>query len=243
MAPPHDITAKDLNYGHLWNWGDVSAPFCSTISFFYNVPYTKSCLIPKIRMILLIEIDSICVISAVRIAFLWNINENDLTWSNEPSGLWTFLEPALSIINTCLPVLQPVANKMSRILGVKQNTTSSNSWNESFGGGKSNAMRHGTDGGRNFERLDDLADPSIESTGNYSVITGPASKEIPDPYDLGEPESISDRAASSTGIKVKKDWEVKTATGTPSKSLFGNVPKDWEHEPGAGMPVPLPHGL
>ena len=176
-------------------------------------------------------------------AFLWNINENDITWSNEPPGLWTFIEPALSIINTCLPVLQPVLDKIIRSLGVKRNSPSTKSWNESSGGGKSSAMRHGAGEGRNFKRLDDQAYPLTKHTGNYSVITSPVTKEIPDPYELDEPESIYHQDARSTGIRVKKDWEVKTTTGEPSKSLFGNVSKDWGNDPSAGVPLPLPHGL
>ena len=104
-------------------------------------------------------------------------------------------------------------------------------------------MRHGTGEGRNFKKLDEQAYPLSKHTGNYSVITGPVSKEITDPYDLEEPESIYHQDTCATGIKVRKEWEVEKTASVPSKSLFGNVSQDWESDPNAGMPLPLPHGL
>lgn len=141
---------------------------------------------PRTRLVSLIIHHSICIISIIRLVALYRINNSDLTWSNEPPGLWTFLEPALSIINTCLPVTQPVAGKALKFFGVKGSSSTNRSWNTSSAVKQPSAM-HGNSDARNFTRLDDHAYPLTEGIGTYNHISGPGSKEIADSCDLEEP--------------------------------------------------------
>ena len=101
-------------------------------------------------------------------------------------------------------------------------------------------IRHGNPNNaeaRDFKRLaDDHMYPLTEGTGTYNHISGPGSKET----ELEEPESVYDGDMAPRGINVQKNWEVKTSGGP---SLFGNVPNNWQNDPGAGVPLPLPHGL
>lgn len=160
----------------------------------------------------------ICIVSIVRLVALRQINNSDLTWSNELPSLWTFLEPALSIINTCLPVTQPVANKASEFLGIK---------GASSVAAQPSAM-HGNNVTRNFTRLDDPPYYRTEGTGTYNNSS----------Y-----ESAYGWELSGSGINVNEDLEIDTIASAPRPSVFGNVPKDLENDTSAGVPLPLPHGL
>lgn len=197
---------------------------------------------PQKQTMSLTSYHSICIVSIVRLVALYQINNSDLTWSNEPPALWTFIEPALSIINACLPVTQPVADKAFKFFGVKGSCSTNRSWNESLAAKQPSALRYGNCEARNFTRLDDYIYPLTEGTGTYNHITGPG-KETAHSYELEEPESAYGRDSAALGINVRKDWEVNTSVSRPRPSVFGNVSKDWENDPSAGVPLPLPHGL
>jgi hypothetical protein len=53
---------------------------------------------------------SICVISALRVVYIANMDLNDFTYAAADLVLWSFLEPSLGIINASLPVLKPVGS-------------------------------------------------------------------------------------------------------------------------------------
>jgi hypothetical protein len=239
VASLDDFDTKNFDYGSIWNRRHVRPAFFSppTIPLLFPRALT-----PRTRLVSLTIHHIICIVSIVCLVALYQINNSDLTWSNEPPGLWTFLEPALSIINTCLPVTQPVADKALKFFGVKGSSSTNRSWNTSSAAKQPSAM-HGNGDARNFTRLDDHTYPLTEGIGTYNHISGPGSKEIADSYDLKEPESAYGRDSSASEINVRKDWEVKTSASVPRPSLFGNVSKEWENDPSAGVPLPLPHGL
>jgi hypothetical protein len=58
----------------------------------------------------------ICIISLLRVIYVHNLNLADFWYSSAGLANWSVLEPTLGIVNACLPVLRPVAQK---ILGSK----------------------------------------------------------------------------------------------------------------------------
>ncbi|KAF2490215.1 hypothetical protein BU16DRAFT_470007, partial [Lophium mytilinum] len=50
----------------------------------------------------------ICVISTFRIVCIARIDLQDFTHGAADLGVWSFLEPALGVVNACLPVLRPI---------------------------------------------------------------------------------------------------------------------------------------
>ena len=57
-------------------------------------------------------VDRICVLSAVRVSAIANLDYEDFSYSVVADGVYSVLEPCLGVINASLPVLQPVADKI-----------------------------------------------------------------------------------------------------------------------------------
>lgn len=55
----------------------------------------------------------ICVLSAVRIKSIVDLDLLDFSYSVVPDGVYSVLEPCLGVINASLPVLQPVTEKLA----------------------------------------------------------------------------------------------------------------------------------
>lgn len=56
----------------------------------------------------------ICIVSAVRIDSIYHLDYMDFSYSVVADGIYSVLEPCLGVINASLPVLQPIASKISR---------------------------------------------------------------------------------------------------------------------------------
>lgn len=55
---------------------------------------------------------SIWVISLQRILWLRSWDQTDLAYTVELGAIWTTLEPALGVVNACLPTIRPVLRKV-----------------------------------------------------------------------------------------------------------------------------------
>ena len=53
-------------------------------------------------------VNSVCVISGLRLKGIYSLDLANATGSVGDLGFWTALEPLLGIINACLPLLQPI---------------------------------------------------------------------------------------------------------------------------------------
>ena len=54
----------------------------------------------------------ICVVSLLRVLFINNLDLVDFSYSSNGLGRWSFLEPSLGVVNTCLPVMRPALLKI-----------------------------------------------------------------------------------------------------------------------------------
>lgn len=54
----------------------------------------------------------ICVISLVRVIYVRTLDLTDFMYSSANLFSWSMLEPTLGIVNACLPVMQPVFQKL-----------------------------------------------------------------------------------------------------------------------------------
>ena len=64
-------------------------------------------------MLILDILSSICAISLVRVLCINNLDYMDYSYSSDALGRWSFLEPSLGVVNTCLPVSRPAFQKIS----------------------------------------------------------------------------------------------------------------------------------
>lgn len=55
----------------------------------------------------------ICILSAVRIHAIATLDYLDFSYSVVPDGVYSVLEPYLGVINACLPLLQPIVNRIA----------------------------------------------------------------------------------------------------------------------------------
>lgn len=102
------------------------------------------------------------MLSAVRIHAIATLDYLDFSYSVVPDGVYSVLEPCLGVINASLPVLQPIAEKMShsRIFSLLRGSSLFSSYNRR---GKQNNSDW-SDPPRNdlapgpFRRLDDRRD-------------------------------------------------------------------------------------
>lgn len=107
------------------------------------------------------------------------LDYEDLSYSVELDGIWTFLEPALGIINACLPVLQPVLSRFLNFSILK--------WAKNVSTGKtalrqrpspSSPLEEKANDSRKFKRLDEHLYPLTNmSTTQMQVTTGRGSDE------------------------------------------------------------------
>jgi hypothetical protein len=55
---------------------------------------------------------SICVVSLLRVIWLWNWNLADLTFTVTPGAIYSVLEPTLGVVNACLPTIRPALTEL-----------------------------------------------------------------------------------------------------------------------------------
>jgi len=66
----------------------------------------------------------VCISAAIRLPFIYKLNEVDLTWSCEDIGIWIVVESNLGIVCACIPILGPclkghsASSTILRIFGI-----------------------------------------------------------------------------------------------------------------------------
>ncbi|CAG8974184.1 hypothetical protein HYALB_00007347, partial [Hymenoscyphus albidus] len=56
----------------------------------------------------------VCIVTLLRVVWLQNWDLSDLTYTLKPGAIYSILEPALGVLNACLPVIAPVLKKLFR---------------------------------------------------------------------------------------------------------------------------------
>ncbi|KAJ6024063.1 hypothetical protein N7540_004860 [Penicillium herquei] len=101
-----------------------------------------------------------CVISLLRVVWLWTWNLADLTYTVTPGAIYSVLEPTLGVVNACLPTIKPAINRIFGA-GVFHSTKRSSRSGGNHSPGQSNTSRKlnrkvkGNNITRDFEKLDD----------------------------------------------------------------------------------------
>ncbi|PWY88123.1 hypothetical protein BO94DRAFT_423334, partial [Aspergillus sclerotioniger CBS 115572] len=54
----------------------------------------------------------ICVISLLKVVWLWTWNLADLTYTVTPGAIYSVLEPTLGVVNACLPTIKPAITEL-----------------------------------------------------------------------------------------------------------------------------------
>ncbi|KAI1866346.1 uncharacterized protein JN550_007734 [Neoarthrinium moseri] len=131
----------------------------------------------------------ICVLSLLRVLWLWNWDLTDMTYTVTPGAIYSVLEPTLGVVNACLPVIRP---SLQRIFGkgtlnwTKKDPDGSDA-SQTFG----SRQRHTLTGGKDakhgdFVRLaDDISLSNIRAAPNH-------------------PRNLAERDA----IRVNREWTV-----------------------------------
>ena len=104
------------------------------------------------------RLNRICVLSAVRIKSIVDLDLLDFSYSVVPDGVYSVLEPCLGVINASLPVLQPVTERLasSRLFSRLKGSLISSSRNQQAqnAGDWSVPLSESSKSG-GFQRLDD----------------------------------------------------------------------------------------
>lgn len=64
------------------------------------------------RLLTIITLTRICVISLLRVIWLWTWNLADMTYNVTPGAIYSVLEPNLGVVNACLPTIKPAVNQL-----------------------------------------------------------------------------------------------------------------------------------
>jgi hypothetical protein len=128
--------------------------------------------------------NSICAISVIRMVVLSRLNFNDISYDMLDSVFWTVTEPALVIINACIPTLRPLISLVF----------TNRSWNRS----KPTNTPVGTHGSRG----------ALQTIGGSTLKSGHNFQRMPDEYPL------TDRRHVEHTLKVTADPETSTDGGS-----------------------------
>ena len=134
-------------------------------------------------------------------------------------ALWSALEPTLSIVNACLPILQPVFMVVSTKLkstfssSRTKSATDERSWNITP---QEQDRKFPGNSRTKFERIYDHLYPlsqktsdSMYAVGTENEIEGRGLREGSD-IELAELEELQDMHVKQTSIAVKKEWKVSS---------------------------------
>lgn len=162
---------------------------------------------------------SICIISVLRVVSVKQLNYSDLSYNVVLDVMWTTLEPTLGIINACLPMLQPVASKISQsqLLSYARGLSSKGSTSRLFRTGRSSTRppySDGSDRSKNFDKKNF----KLMHAGQYSLTElYTTQNEISGTGIDREPASqatvrsaVNITNAGEDQIKIKKVWEVQS---------------------------------
>lgn len=64
------------------------------------------------RLLTTFMLARICVVSLLRVIWLWNWNLADLTYTVTPGAIYSVLEPTPGVVNACLPTIKPAITEL-----------------------------------------------------------------------------------------------------------------------------------
>lgn len=160
----------------------------------------------------MILLNRICVLSAVRIHAIATLDYEDFSYSVVPDGIYSVLEPCLGVINACLPVLQPIVNKLTNNTLFSTGKRSMGASSSRVQSAKDLTTRSGRHRAKLFRRLDE-----VDSIGNDEENLFPLS-EIESPKLTSEKNgrtravvtSKSTPAAPKEQIEITTAWSVNS---------------------------------
>ncbi|KAL1981058.1 hypothetical protein VTN96DRAFT_3123 [Rasamsonia emersonii] len=147
----------------------------------------------------------ICIITIIRIVAVRQLDVNDLSYTVVGDGIWSAVEPCLSIINACLPVLKPV---LVKIFGSHLFTTSRKTTNNT---GSSSEPRIG---------LRMMSPRKPTPTVDASKLETGSDDALVSRQDGYAREDGYMRMPNHPGeIRVTQDWELSTDVEQPRRAV------------------------
>ncbi|KAL1846918.1 hypothetical protein Plec18170_008886 [Paecilomyces lecythidis] len=148
----------------------------------------------------------VCAIAALRVVAIARINTADMSYSIVYHAIWSALEPCLSIIGACLPVLEPIVSKQRRrpsCYGL------SNESNAESGTGSWTHLRphHET---TSIEVRKKGFRPLTAENGIFPPPTNFCSVQPKQSIDSEANSIIRRQMENLQGILVTQDWDVRT---------------------------------
>ncbi|KAL9120163.1 MAG: hypothetical protein Q9187_003283 [Circinaria calcarea] len=152
---------------------------------------------------LLVALTRICVITLIRIWVIVTYDPKEFNYSHGKLALLTDLEPLLGIINACLPVIQPILKKLSKVNVFTCGIRDFRSW-KSWSSSRKNLISTSS------QRLDGQTHSLSNKHENSNHITTPGSKGDSIFDDVDAQTLDSHHGVPLARIVVKRDWEVSS---------------------------------
>lgn len=158
----------------------------------------------------------VCVITGLRIESVLQLDLADVSYTVTADGIWSTLEPCLGIVNACLPLYQPLGQKVSRVF-IWSNVRSGMGYSEQDGlkgdlpysgsSKKPSSAAHGKNiNRRTFVPLEGDQWTSDEPEAGWNIEAGvaldPIHKSSPVHY------SESNNGTDANQIQVTRGWEI-----------------------------------
>lgn len=132
----------------------------------------------KVNLIIIFSLGFlICIISAIRIHSIAKLDFMNFSHSVVADGIYSALEPCLGVVNACLPVLQPVSNKISTSRLFSTLKGSSNKSTGFSNGTESKPATIGSGPKAKFRRMDEETGTSTDDEYPLTDVSGYATQK------------------------------------------------------------------
>ena len=146
---------------------------------------------------------SICIVSIFRIVSIKQLDlDSDLSYDSVPDRICSALEPTLGVVNACLPLLKPVASKMSdgTMLAWSKLRSSGGTSRGGLGFPETPFEPSVKPKSRTFRRIPGDLYPLTDVLATQSHCSGPGRRSATDP----DTEALYDDSEHRRGIEVKQ---------------------------------------
>ncbi|KAJ9283323.1 hypothetical protein DTO021C3_9097 [Paecilomyces variotii] len=210
------IWDKSIQGGHCINirasWISVSIMdlVLNAIILIIPIPMLRHLRLPGTKKMALGSVflfgSAVCVIAALRIVSIAQLNTADMSYSIVYHAIWSALEPCLSIIAACLPVLQPILSKPIRRQSCYGLSTESNT--ESGTLSQTHLRSHHRIA--SIEVRNNAFRPLTANTGIFPPPTNICSVQPKQDIDSEANSMFQRQMENLQGILVTQDWDVRT---------------------------------